>query len=126
MPLFGEVDFELCCVLRRYCSQVPVVTQLLQRLPDEYYPQVVLVDGSGILHHRGFGSACHLGVAVDIPTIGVAKNPLAIDGLDVERIRALIRAPVAPGQPAGGMSGWDWAPGRLAARLQGDSGKVSS
>ncbi|XP_058559580.1 endonuclease V isoform X2 [Neofelis nebulosa] len=48
------------------------------------YPEleVLLVDGNGLLHHRGFGVACHLGVLTDLPCIGVAKKLLQVDGLE--------------------------------------------
>jgi deoxyribonuclease V len=37
---------------------------------------LVLVDGTGILHPRHAGIASHLGVVVDLPTIGVTKKLL--------------------------------------------------
>ena len=33
---------------------------------------ITLVDGNGILHHRGCGLATHLGVLANIPTVGTA------------------------------------------------------
>jgi deoxyribonuclease V len=39
-------------------------------------PDVVLVDGSGRIHFREAGLATHIGVTLDVPTVGVAKNLL--------------------------------------------------
>lgn len=39
-------------------------------------PDVFLVDGQGVMHPYRLGFASHLGLALGVPTIGVAKNPL--------------------------------------------------
>jgi len=54
--------------------EVPAYMHLLEECDD--VPDVLLVDGNGLLHPRGFGVASHLGVVLDIPTIGVAKSLL--------------------------------------------------
>jgi deoxyribonuclease V len=52
----------------------PVIHGLFRRLQNR--PDLVLFDGQGIAHPRGLGLASHLGVLLDIPSIGCAKSRL--------------------------------------------------
>jgi deoxyribonuclease V len=53
---------------------LPAVLQALAQLPQ--VPDLVFVDGHGVAHPRGLGIAAHLGVATNLPTVGVAKSIL--------------------------------------------------
>jgi deoxyinosine 3'endonuclease (endonuclease V) len=67
--------------------EVPHLERLIQRSPIR--PQVILVDGNGIFHNRGFGLASHLGVKTGIPTIGCGKTVFAVDGITVNSVKKI-------------------------------------
>ena len=52
----------------------PVIVAAWEKLPSK--PDLVLFDGQGTAHPRGMGIAAHMGLWLDVPTIGVAKTRL--------------------------------------------------
>ena len=54
--------------------ELPAVLEALEQLRES--PDLLLCDGQGIAHPRRLGIASHLGLLVDIPSIGVAKTRL--------------------------------------------------
>lgn len=54
--------------------EIPAILAVLRRLTHAY--DALLVDGQGIAHPRRCGIATHLGVLLDLPTVGCAKSRL--------------------------------------------------
>ncbi len=55
----------------------PAIIKAIRRLHKK--PDLVLFDGQGIAHPSGMGIAAHIGVLIDIPSIGCAKSRLVGD-----------------------------------------------
>ncbi|MEH2421436.1 MAG: deoxyribonuclease V [Nostoc sp.] len=54
--------------------EIPAVLDALEKI--KITPDIILCDGQGIAHPRRLGIASHLGLLIDMPTIGVAKSLL--------------------------------------------------
>jgi len=66
--------------------EIPILLELLDKVRAAgRLAEVLLVDGTGILHPRRAGIASHLGVAAGLPTVGVIKKLLCgrvnLDGM---------------------------------------------
>ncbi|KAF1858688.1 hypothetical protein Lal_00044721 [Lupinus albus] len=94
--------------------EAPVLVEILDKMKrngNPFYPQLLMVDGNGILHPRGkcfylclvgkrskpltcagFGLACHIGVVANLPTIGIGKNLHHLDDLNHTKVRELLGA----------------------------------
>ena len=69
----GEITFPYVPGLLSF-REIPAVLQALEQL--DAMPDVIMADGQGRAHPRRFGLACHLGLLLDMPVLGVAKSLL--------------------------------------------------
>ncbi|MGC9012161.1 endonuclease V [Thermogladius sp.] len=75
--------------------EAPGVIRALLEL--EKKPDVLMVDGHGLTHPRGFGIASHVGLVTGIPSVGVAKSRLYGE----EKVEGGVRYVYAHGVKAG-------------------------
>lgn len=68
----GASDFPYVPGLLAF-RELPLLLKAIEAL--SVTPDLYVCDGYGLTHPRRFGLACHLGVVLDAPAIGVAKNP---------------------------------------------------
>ncbi|MFH1511664.1 MAG: endonuclease V, partial [Candidatus Woesearchaeota archaeon] len=52
----------------------PIILETYEKITTK--PDLIMIRGNGILHPRKFGIACHIGLLLNKPTIGIADSLL--------------------------------------------------
>jgi len=69
----GQISFPYLPGLLTF-REGPILIETFQKLGIR--PDILIFDGQGIAHPRGIGLATHLGIWLNLPSIGCAKTPL--------------------------------------------------
>jgi deoxyribonuclease V len=80
----GRVEFPYIPGLLTF-REAPVLLEAFSLLKQR--PDVILFDGQGIAHPRGFGLASHAGLLIGLPSVGCAKTRLVGEHGSVGRRR---------------------------------------
>ncbi len=56
--------------------ELPAILLALESIMEIGRPDILILDGQGILHPRRFGIASHIGVLTNMPSMGIAKSIL--------------------------------------------------
>ncbi len=75
--------------------ELPFHLELMEQARTaNFWPDILFVDGNGLLHPRGAGIATHLGVEANVRTIGIGKKLLCgtvnIDAVTVEQPQPVV------------------------------------
>jgi deoxyribonuclease V len=72
----AKVDFPYIPGLLSF-REAPILIKAFEKVKN--IPDVIIFDGQGIAHPRGLGLASHMGLILDLPSIGCAKSRLVGD-----------------------------------------------
>jgi len=77
----------------------PIVLEAFAKLREK--PDAVIFDGQGIAHPRGLGLAAHIGLWLQIPTVGCAKSRLCGEFTEPDRQKGSRTPLILNGRPVG-------------------------
>ena len=95
VPMIVEANDDIA----EHSREIPPLLSAWKRLRTR--PDVIIVDGQGIAHPRRLGIASHLGLVLDVPTIGCAKSRLCGEHEEPRRERGAWTPLVHKGEPVG-------------------------